>query len=120
MVPGNCCDPGEKMPAYWRQTLGGGNHTADWDHSRFVPDVMVINLGTNDSPSGAAGICPNKNFSDATTAFVLNAARVYRNPMLPVFVAQGPMNCGEEVSISTGLTSHYLLLLNCCLRERID
>ena len=38
----NCCDPGEKMPAYWRQTLGGGNHTADWDHSRFVPDVMVI------------------------------------------------------------------------------
>lgn len=107
------------MPAYWRQTLGG-NHTADWDHSRFVPDVMIINLGTNDSPSGAAGICPNKNFSDATTAFVLNAARIYRNPMLPVFVAQGPMNCGEEVSIGTGLTSHYLLLLNCCLRERID
>jgi hypothetical protein len=33
----NCCDPGEKMPAYWLQTLGGGNHTADWDHSRFVP-----------------------------------------------------------------------------------
>ena len=61
----NCCDPGEKMPAYWQQTLGGSNHTAEWDHLRFVPDVMVINLGTNDSPSGAPGICPNKNFLDA-------------------------------------------------------
>ena len=116
----NCCDPGEKMPAYWRQTLGGGNHTANWDHSRFVPDVMVINLGTNDAPSGAAGICPNKNFSDATTAFVLNAARVYRNPLLPVFLAQGPMNCGEQLRIALsesilaikngGGNAHYLNL----------
>ena len=96
----NCCDPGEKMPAYWLQTLGGGNHTADWDHSRFVPDMMIVNLGTNDAPSGAAGICPNKNFSDAYTAFVLNAAKVYRNPKLPVFVAQGPMNCQEELRIA--------------------
>ena len=42
----NCCDPGEKMPAYWMQTLGGGNYTRDWDHSRYIPDMMLINLGT--------------------------------------------------------------------------
>ena len=41
----NCCDLGERMPHYWLQTLGGGNYTQDWDHSRFVPDVMIINLG---------------------------------------------------------------------------
>ena len=75
----------------------------------------MINLGTNDAPSGAAGICPNKNFTDATTAFVLNAARVYRNPMLPVFVAQGPMNCGEEVSMNT--LSRYSVTVDTCFVE---
>ena len=33
----NCCDDGERMPAYWLQTLGGGEFTTDWDHSRYVP-----------------------------------------------------------------------------------
>jgi hypothetical protein len=51
----NCCDNGELMPAYWLQTLAGmGCSTpactgsTDWDHSRYVPDMMIINLGTND------------------------------------------------------------------------
>eukprot|EP01052_Picozoa_sp_SAG31_P011694 SAG31_NODE_668_length_12945_cov_15.915849_4_plen_346_part_00 len=97
----NCCDPGEKMPEYWLQTLGGGNHTTDWDHSRFVPDMMVINLGTNDAPRGGDD---SKNFSHAYTAFVLNALEIYRNPSLPVFVAQGPMNCAEELRIALSET----------------
>ena len=71
----NCCDPGEKMPAYWLQTMGGGNHTTDWDHSRFVPDMLLINLGTNDAPRGGED---SKNFSKTYTTFVLNAVRVYR------------------------------------------
>ena len=96
----NCCDLGERMPAYWLQTLGGGNYTSDWDHSRFVPDVMIINLGTNDAPGQAAGLCPLKNFSDSVTGFVLNALKVYDRPKLPVFVAQGPMNCGEDLRIA--------------------
>merc|ERR1712110_821096 len=96
----NCCDSGEKMPAYWLQTLGGGNHTTDWDHSRFVPDMMLINLGTNDAPTATDA----KNFSDAYTTFVLNAMEVYKNPRLPVFVAQGPMNCEEELRIALSET----------------
>ena len=85
------------MPAYWLQTLGGGNHTADWDPARFVPDMLLINLGTNDAPRGGED---SKNFSDAYTAFVLHAVGVYRNPKLPVFVAQGPMNCAENLRIA--------------------
>lgn len=90
----NCCDNGELMPAYWLQTLAGmGCSTpactgsTDWDHSRYVPDMMIINLGTNDfgHDSGAAW---EKEFSDTYTEFVLNATRIYQNPKLPVFVAQ--------------------------------
>ena len=85
------------MPAYWLQTLGGGNRTTDWNHARFVPDMLVINLGTNDAPRGGED---SKTFSDTYVSFVLNAVRVYRNPNLPVFVAQGPMNCAENLRIA--------------------
>jgi hypothetical protein len=64
----NCCDNGETMPSYYLQTLGGaaqgksgrggassavsrlptpaGNaYSTDWDFLRYVPDMMLINLG---------------------------------------------------------------------------
>ena len=37
----------EKMPELFNRTLPT-HKTPEWDHSRFVPDVVVINLGTND------------------------------------------------------------------------
>lgn len=37
----------EKMPELFNRTLPT-QKTPEWDHSRFVPDVVVINLGTND------------------------------------------------------------------------
>ena len=44
----NCCDNvGEVLPDYWRQTFAGTN-ASDWDFSRFIPDMLLINLGTND------------------------------------------------------------------------
>ena len=84
----NCCDDGELMPAYWLQTLGGSTDSTDWDHSRYVPDMMIINLGTNDFGHDAGPVW-EKAFSDTYTEFVLNATRIYKNPKLPVFVAQG-------------------------------
>ena len=32
---------------YWRQTLAGTN-VSDWDFTRFVPDMVIVNLGSND------------------------------------------------------------------------
>jgi hypothetical protein len=43
----NCCDAGTKMPEYFLRALGG-NEGSTWDFSAFVPDALVINLGTND------------------------------------------------------------------------
>jgi hypothetical protein len=43
----NCCDNvGAVMGQYWQQTLAGTN-ASDWDFARFVPDMLIINLGTN-------------------------------------------------------------------------
>ena len=40
----NCCDNGETMPSYYLQTLAGRAYSTDWDFSRYVPDMMIINL----------------------------------------------------------------------------
>jgi hypothetical protein len=92
----NCCDNGETMPSYYLQTLGGGSYTTDWDFSRYIPDCLLINLGTNDfgHDSGPAW---EAAFSSTYVSFVQNATARYKNPKLPVFVAQGPMNNGAPL-----------------------
>lgn len=37
----------EPMPALWRRTLADDPST-EWDFSKYAPDVVVVNLGTND------------------------------------------------------------------------
>lgn len=40
----------DKLGFSWGNTLGGVNpRNVDWDFSKFVPDFVVINLGTNDA-----------------------------------------------------------------------
>jgi lysophospholipase L1-like esterase len=44
----NCCDDGETMPSYYLQTLASKAYEYDWDFTLFKPDMLLINLGTND------------------------------------------------------------------------
>lgn len=88
----NCCDHGERMPSYYLQTLAGESYSTDWDFSRWAPDALIINLGTNDfiHDNGT-------EWEDAFVAtyveFVLNVTKTHYNaPKMPVFLAQGPMN----------------------------
>ena len=92
----NCCDDGEKMPSYYLQTLGGGSYTRDWDFKRFTPSMMIINLGTNDFGHDA-GPAWEAAFTATYGQFVANATTTYKNAKLPIFVAQGPMNCGAPL-----------------------
>jgi lysophospholipase L1-like esterase len=88
----NCCDNGERMPQYFLQTLGAGQYTSDWDFNRFVPQAMVINLGTNDfgHDSGAAW---EAAFVATYVQFMVNVTTIYYKSAPPaIFVAQGPMN----------------------------
>jgi hypothetical protein len=96
----NCCDNGETMPSYYQQTLGGESYSRDWDFSRYVPDMMLINLGTNDfgHDSGPAW---RAVFTQTYADFVYNATVIhYKTPKMPVFVSQGPMNCGDPLRTS--------------------
>lgn len=97
----NCCDSGEKMPAYYHQTFGGGG--VDWDFTRYVPDMLIINLGTNDFGHDG-GPAWEAAFSSTYTEFVLNATKLYNAPKLPVFVAQGPMNNGPQLQAALNVT----------------
>lgn len=80
------------MPAYYLQTLGANSYAQDWDFSRFIPDAVIINLGTNDfgHDSGPAW---EANFTATYTAFVMNLTTIHYASKPPtVFLAQGPMN----------------------------
>lgn len=92
----NCCDSGETMPSYYLDTKGGDAYEHTWDFSKFSPDAIFINLGTNDfgHDSGPAW---EANFTQTYIQFVLNATTRYNNPKLPVFVGQGPMNNGSPL-----------------------
>eukprot|EP01126_Amoeba_proteus_P010696 TRINITY_DN141_c0_g2_i2.p1 TRINITY_DN141_c0_g2~~TRINITY_DN141_c0_g2_i2.p1 ORF type:complete len:256 (-),score=28.24 TRINITY_DN141_c0_g2_i2:118-885(-) len=94
----NCCDDGKTMPSLYLQTLGGGD-SPDWDFSRYVPDMMLINLGTNDF-SHDSGPSWEAKFIGTYVEFVKNATTRYKNEKLPIFVGQGPMNCGTNYTTS--------------------
>ena len=92
----NCCDSGETMPSYYLQAFGGRPYSTDWDFSSFVPDAMLINLGTNDFDHDS-GPAWEANFTSTYVAFVLNATHRYGQPTMPVFLAQGNMNNGLQL-----------------------
>ena len=92
----NCCDPGIKMPSLYLQTFGARAYSTDYAFD-WVPDAMLINLGTNDF-SHDLGPAWEHNFTATYVQFVLNATARYRAPSMPIFVAQGPMNDGAPLT----------------------
>lgn len=88
--------PCTQMPSLYQQTLGSAAYVFDWDFSRWIPDMVLINLGTNDfgHDSGPAW---EAAFTATYVQFVANATARYHAPKLPIFVAQGPMNCGAPL-----------------------
>jgi hypothetical protein len=63
-----------------------------WDHSRFAPDLLVVNLGTNDYDTSVGPIAPTaEQFQKAYTAFVARAMAHYDKGATKVLLACGPM-----------------------------
>lgn len=84
------------MPEIFSRTLASLD-APDWDYTSWVPDVVVVNLGTNDRLNGTdpgdAELAYQQTYSD----FVLNISRWYGNAQSgssgPVmFLACGPMS----------------------------
>ncbi len=77
-------DPSNLMPAVYLRT-SCDNPGADWGFAGYRPDVVVVNLGTNDYWQGE----PGQPFSDAFDAF-LQVIRA-RNPGAWIVLALSPM-----------------------------
>jgi lysophospholipase L1-like esterase len=61
-----------------------------WDHGQFVPDVVVINLGTNDmSTQGGKPPLNTEDYIAAYTAFIARIRSVA--PKSKIIISLGPM-----------------------------
>jgi len=68
-------------PVFFNQTIAD-DATKVWDHSKYVPDVVVINLGTNDfaaEVSSSAYTVTETNFVNTYLDFIDDIRAVYPN-----------------------------------------
>ncbi len=82
------------MPELYPRTLPE-RATSRWDCSKFVPDAVVINLGTNDFAQGDPGVA----FQSAYTQFVSELRGHY--PGARFFLAVGPMLEDAEYALAS-------------------
>lgn len=77
---------GELMPAVYDETLPDDSAAPAWHYARYTPDVVVVNLGTNDfSPPGP----DHEAFKAAYTSFLAKLRGHYPSALLLAVV--GPM-----------------------------
>lgn len=85
----NCCGGTTTMPMVYPRTLATVED-ALWDFSSWIPDVVVINLGTNDFYSGSY----NEAIYVTTYGELLNNMTLYYGDQVSFFLACGPMAKG--------------------------
>lgn len=83
------------MPQLYPRTLPE-RATSRWDFSKFAPDAVVINLGTNDFGMGD----PSVAFQNTYTEFVRDLRGHY--PAARFFLAVGPMLGGAQYTLASG------------------
>jgi lysophospholipase L1-like esterase len=77
----------ELMPVLYQRTIPT-EATSQWNFSSWTPEVVVVNLGTNDFVPGD----PGQPFVDAYVAFAASLRARY--PQAWIFCALGPMENG--------------------------
>ena len=91
-IVNNCCGGSTHMPAVYSRALSSDSGSV-WSLSDWIPDAVVINLGTNDVGSGAYD---EAAFVSAYTKLCLDIVGGY-GPSTALFLACGPMTdkyCG--------------------------
>lgn len=78
------------MPERYGRTLPVKDTQDTWDFSKFVPDAVVVNLGTNDFAKGDPGMV----FQTTYVTFVTMLRGHY--PKARIYLAVGPMLGGES------------------------
>lgn len=99
----------ETLPFYYRQALGAGQapYAATWAFSQFLPDAVIVNLGTNDYGHGHdTGPAWEANFTSAYVAFLAELALLHGRPKLPVFAAVGPLTARPTPQVLAAVAAH--------------
>lgn len=78
------------LPEVYELTGTHSSMVVPWDHSQWHPDVVVINLGTNDFASGQND---STGFVNATVEFVQRVRSLH--PDAKVVLLDGPMLLGD-------------------------
>ena len=93
----------ETMPILWQRTLPT-DKASRWDPSMWIPDAVVINLGTNDF--GAQGGDPSAAYQTAYLQLVTDLRGVY--PGAFFFCAVGPMLSGNKYSAASAAIANVV------------
>ncbi|MCA9596308.1 MAG: endo-1,4-beta-glucanase [Myxococcales bacterium] len=86
-------DTNEPMPELYERILPYSS-TPAWDFSKWQPEVVVINLGTNDYSTG--GDPTDKQFTDAYVAFLENIRQ--KNPNALILAMVPTLLSGTDLS----------------------
>ena len=81
----------DAMPFVYPNTFYLNNEYV-WDFQKFTPDLVCINLGTNDFSTSGVNV---DTYVDRYTEFATNALERY--PEAELVLIQGPMNNGPEL-----------------------
>ncbi len=86
------CTGGDLLPVIYEKYIGheaaGGFN--QYNHNDYIPDVIVINLGTNDHNCSAI---TDENFKTAYTGFIQQLKTYF--PQVKIVCLTGPMNTSE-------------------------
>jgi lysophospholipase L1-like esterase len=80
----------QQMPIRYVRTIPNEDTTSTWDFASYVPDALLINLGTNDFAKGD----PGQPFVDAYQTLVSDLRKHY--PMARLYLAVSPMLSGDN------------------------
>jgi len=98
----NCCDNNETMVSIAARTLPG-DPASTWDDASFVPDAVILALGTNDGGFVGSNATRIAQFSAVYAAYLVQLAATHRNPALPIFCAVGPITHGYESWVTAAM-----------------
>jgi lysophospholipase L1-like esterase len=96
-------EPGEHMPALWERTLPARPESR-WDFARWTPDVVVVNLGTNDF---SVGVSPGERFPAAYAGLVRRVHDAYARARVVCCV--GPMLEGAALAEARAAVTRVVL-----------
>jgi lysophospholipase L1-like esterase len=85
------------MPVYYDRTLPN-DAASKWDHSRYEPDAIVINLGTNDFSTDSDP--SQQDFQGAYEQFVTSIRS--KHPNAKILLTNGSMLSGEDLTKARG------------------